>query len=81
MKTKSNYQSIRSLEDLDAAIVRNKGRIERKGQAVTDRFADVQAFYTPQHLLTQGLRQTALNLNFYRNALGIVGALKQKLLK
>ena len=81
MKTKNKYLAIKSLEDLDAAIVRNKGRIDRKGKAVTDRFAEVQAFYTPQHLLTQGLRMTALNLKFYRHALGIVGALKHKLLK
>ncbi len=81
MKTRSKYLSVHSLEDLDEAIARNRGRIERKGKEVADRFAEVQEFYTPQHLITQGLRQTALNLNFYRNALGIVGALKHKLLK
>ena len=53
MKTRSKYLSVHSLEDLDEAIARNRGRIERKGKEVADRFAEVQEFYTPQHLITQ----------------------------
>ena len=52
-----------------------------KGEAVQSNLANVQGFYTPRNLALQGVRRTALNMNFYARALFVVRALKKRLEK
>ena len=77
----TDYRDIKTLDELSNAIHSSHARIEAKGKAVQQSLSDVQGFYTPQNLALQGVRRTALNVNFYARALFLVRALKKKLLK
>ena len=81
MTTMTDYRNIKTLDELTEAIHRSRANIEAKGKAVQQSLSDVQGFYTPQHLALQGVRRTALNVNFYARALFVVRALKKKLQK
>jgi len=76
MKTRNNYQDIRTLDDLDGAIRRNRARIAEQGSAVGDSFGQVQTFYTPQNLALQGVRKFALDKHLYTIGINLVRALK-----
>lgn len=78
---KSNYRDIKTLEELDEAIERNRLRIEKKGESIQQSLSSAEKFYTPQNLLTQGIRRAALNINFYSNALALVRSLRKQLEK
>ena len=73
-----DYKDIKTLDELAEAIHRSHKRIEAKGESVQRSLSDVQGFYTPQNLALQGVRRTALNVNFYARALFLVRALKKK---
>ena len=77
----NDYKDIKTVDDLTKAIHRNHARIEAKGKTVQRSFSDVQGFYTPRNLALQGVRRTALNLDFYARALFLVRSLKKKLQK
>ena len=77
----TDYRDIKTLDDLSEAIHHSRARIEAKGKAVQRSLSDVQGFYTPQNLALQGVRRTALNVNFYARALFLVRALKKRLQK
>ena len=77
----TDYRDIKTLDDLSEAIHHSHTRIEAKGKAVQRSLSDVQGFYTPQNLALQGVRRTALNVNFYARALFLVRALKKRLQK
>jgi hypothetical protein len=79
--TMTDYRDIKTLDELSEAIHHSHARIRTKGQAVQRSLSDVQGFYTPQNLALQGVRRTALNVNFYARALFLVRALKKKLQK
>ena len=75
----NNYQDIRTLDELNAAIVRSRGRIEAQGKAVAESYGRVQSFYTPQTLVTEGVRKATRSLSFYGVALGLVSNLRKRL--
>lgn len=77
----TDYRDIKTLDELTEAIHNSHARIDAKGKAVQRSLSDVQGFYTPQNLALQGVRRTALNVNFYAKALFLVRALKKKLKK
>ena len=79
--TMTDYRDIKTLDELTKAIHANHRRIVSKGEAVQSNLADVQGFYTPRNLALQGVRRTALNMNFYARALFVVRALKKRLQK
>ena len=79
MKMSSKYRDIRTLDQLDEAIHRNTMRIGAKSEAVGRYFARVQDYYTPQSLVTQGVRKAALSVNFYGTALSVIRFLKRRL--
>ena len=81
MTTMTDYRDIKTLDDLSKAIHESHARIEAKEDAVRSSLSNVQGFYTPQNLALQGVRRTALNVNFYARALFIVRALKKRLQK
>ena len=76
-----DYRNIKTLDELTEAHHQSRLRIEEKGKAVQQSLAGVQDFYTPQNLALQGVRRTALNVNFYARALFLVRALKKRLRK
>lgn len=80
MKKKNNYQDIKTLDDLHAAIRSNRARIEAKGDSVHGSLTRVQGFYTPQNLALQAVRKFALDHRLYTIAINAVVGLK-KLLK
>ena len=79
--TMTDYRDIKTLDELQEAIHLSHARIRSKEKAVQQGLSDVQGFYTPQNLALQGVRRTALNLNFYARALFLVRALKKRLQK
>ena len=81
MKMRSNYQDIKTMDELNGAIHRNRARIEAKSGDVGESFGQLQAFYTPQNLALQGVRKAAFNINFYTTALTLVRALKRQINK
>ena len=78
---KTDYRDIKTLDELSEAIRHSHARIEAQGKSVQRSLSDAQGFYTPQNLALQGVRRTALNLNFYARALFVVRALKKRLQK
>ena len=79
--TMTDYRDIKTLDELSEAIHASHARIQAKGKAVQQGLSNVQGFYTPQNLALQGVRRTALNVNFYTRALLVVRALKKRLQK
>ena len=76
-----DYRNIKTLDELTEAHRQSRQRIEEKGKSVQQRLSGVQEFYTPRNLALQGVRKTALNVNFYTRALLLVRALKKRLQK
>lgn len=74
-----DFQNIKTLEDLSGAIVLNKARLERQGLEVRQRLNALQGFYTPQTLLTEGVRRATHSFSFYGVALTLIGALRRRL--
>jgi hypothetical protein len=77
----NDYKDIKTVEDLTEAIHRSRARVEAQGEAVQRRLSEVQGFYTPRNMALQGVRRTALNVDFYARALFLVRALKKRLQK
>ena len=77
----TDYRNIKTLDELTEAHHQSRIRIEEKGKAVQQHLAGAQDFYTPRNLALQGVRRTALNVNFYTRALFLVRALKRRLQK
>jgi hypothetical protein len=77
----TDYRNIKTLDELTEAHHQSRIRIEEKGKAVQQHLAGAQDFYTPRNLALQGVRKTALNVNFYTRALFLVRALKKRLQK
>ena len=77
----TDYRNIKTLDELTEAHHQSRIRIEEKGKAVQQHLAGAQDFYTPRNLALQGVRRTALNVNFYTRALFLVRALKKRLQK
>ena len=79
--TMTDYREIKTLDELTEAIHRCHARIESKEQAVQQRFADVQGFYTPQNLALQGVRKFALDHHLYTIGINAVRSLRRLLEK
>lgn len=79
--TMIDYRSIKTLDELKEAHHQSRLLIEEKGKAVQQRLSGAQEFYTPRNLALQGVRKTALNVNFYTRALFLVRTLKKRLKK
>lgn len=77
----TDYRDIKTLDELKEAIRLSHARIKSQENAVQQGLSDVQGFYTPQNLALQGVRRTALNINFYARALYVVRSLKKLLQK
>ncbi|MBQ9193849.1 MAG: hypothetical protein IJ156_09045 [Bacteroidales bacterium] len=77
---KSNYQNIKTLDELNEAIHRNKQRTASQGLTVRDSFEQVQGFYTPQHIAWSAFQRFALEHRLYTIAINAVSGLR-KLLK
>ena len=76
-----DYRNIKTLDELTEAHHQSRLRIEEKGKAVQQHLSGVQEFYTPRNLALQGVRKTALNVNFFARALFLVRSLKKRLQK
>ena len=79
MTTKSKYQKIKTLEQLNTAIHENRARIAAQGSAVGNSFGEVQGFYTPQNLAIHGVRKFAWDRGLYTLGLNAVRGLKNLL--
>jgi len=79
MTTKSKYQDIKTLDQLNAAIHETRARIADKGSAVGTSFGAVQQFYTPQNLAIHGVRKFAWERGLYTLGLQAVRSLKNLL--
>ena len=81
MKKQNKYQDVKTMDDLEAALHSTREQIAAQGKEVHGGLTRVQEFYTPRNLALQGVRKTALNVNFYTRALFLVRALKKRLQK
>ena len=76
MTKRNKYQDIKTLDELNAAIRRNRALIDAKGEDAGESFGLVQNFYTPQNLAIHGVRKFAWERGLYTIGLNAVRSLK-----
>lgn len=79
MKKRNNYQDIKTLDELEAAIRESRALLDDQGGAVQASLTRVQGFYTPRSLAGQAFRRFALDHHLYTIAINAVSGLKKLL--
>lgn len=77
---KPDYQNIRTLAQLDEAIAGNRKKVVRMEIAIKESAARLQAVYTPQNLLGEGVRRFSRTYTFQTLALSMIGRLRKRLM-
>ena len=78
---KNNYQDIKTLDELSAAIHGNRAKIEAKSESVLTGLTQVQEFYTPRNIALNGVRRFALDHHLYTIGINAVRSLRRLLEK
>lgn len=78
---KNNYQDIKTLDELSAAIHGNRAKIEAKSESVLTGLTQVQEFYTPRNIALNGVRKFALDHHLYTIGINAVRSLRRLLEK
>ena len=81
MKTRTDIQDIRTLDDLDAALHRTRERIHAQGETVHENLLQVRDYYTPRNLAFMGVKKFAWEHNLFVIGLDAVRRLKKLLEK
>lgn len=78
MMKKRNYQEIKTLEALDAAIAQNRALIGRKGDRLRRGLQAARKFYTPSTLLSEGVRHSAASPAVLGVILSVVSRIRRR---
>ena len=75
---KRNYQDIRTLEELDAAIAASRAVLRRKQDRLRRGISAAQSFYSPSTLLSEGVRRASTSLSFAGVLLSLLGRMHRR---
>ena len=78
MMNKRNYQDIRTLEELDAAIAASRSVLRRKEDRLRRGIAAARSFYSPSALLSEGVRRASTSLSFAGILLPLLGRMHRR---
>lgn len=73
----NKFADIRTLDELEEAIRAGKARAEREEKALGQHLSAVQSFYTPQNLMTEGVRRATHSLPAYGFVLTLISRLRK----
>ena len=62
---KPDYRKIKTIEEIDLALLANKKMIDKKADLLKRKFDKAQDFYSPSTLITEGVRNVTTSLPFY----------------